>query len=296
MGAAVRDRAVLRDLVAMARSKFAAAGIPGSDLDARLLVCEATGADQVDLIAGGDREVGRAAANRVQQFISQRVSGVPVSRILGRHEFWSLQFEITPATLDPRPDSETVVEAALQAVAATGESGRDLRICDLGTGSGCLLVALLFELRAAVGLGVDISADALAVARRNAVAHKVSERADFVQACWTDGLAGQFDLIVSNPPYIRSDDIASLAREVREHDPAAALDGGSDGLAAYRRIVDEARGRLTGGGWLVLEVGAGQAADVQRMMVEADYVVDRELSGIACDLAGHERCVRAMVR
>ena len=296
MDAVARDDALLRDLAAAARDELAAAGIEGAELDARLLVCAAAGADHAELIAGGDREVDRAAAGLLRRFVSRRVAGTPVSRILGRREFWSLEFEITPATLDPRPDTETVVEAALQAVEFSGQRARDLRICDLGTGSGCLLVTLLAELPGAVGLGVDVSAEALAVARRNAEAHDVSRRADFVETSWTDGLEGRFDLIVSNPPYIRSDDIASLAPEVRDHDPPVSLDGGADGLDAYRRIVADAFARLEGGGWLVLEVGAGQAAAVYQMMADAGYEADGALPGIVRDLAGHERCVRAIAR
>ena len=161
MGAAPRDGLRLSDLVALARNELAAARIDGADLDARLLVCAAADADQAELVAGGDRIVDRAGTELVQRFISQRASGVPVSRILGRREFWSLEFEITPATLDPRADTETLVEAALQVIDATGGRDRSLRICDLGTGSGCLLVALLSELANASGLGVDISAEAL---------------------------------------------------------------------------------------------------------------------------------------
>lgn len=296
MGIALRDGLRLRDLAALARDELAAAEIDGADLDARLLVCAAADADHAELVAGGDRVVARAAIGLLQQFISQRVDGVPVSRILGRREFWSMEFEITPGTLDPRADTETVVEAALQAVDATGERDRTLRICDLGTGSGCLLVALLSELPRATGLGVDVSADALSVARRNAAANGVNGRAHFVQSSWLDAVSGGFDLIVSNPPYIRSGDIASLAREVRDHDPVAALDGGADGLAAYRRIIGDARERLSGGGWLVLEVGAGQAAEVCKMMVDAGYAMGRALPEIVCDLAGHERCVRGSAR
>ncbi len=296
MPVAVGERVILRDLVARARSELEAAGVRDAHLDARLLVCAAADADHADLIARGDRTVPGGAESLALEFVARRVGGEPVSRILGRREFWSLQFEITPATLDPRADTETAVQAVLDLAVVSNWRERPLRICDLGTGSGCLLIALLRELATASGVGVDISGDALAVARRNAAAHDVAGRAEFVQADWTRGLTGPFDLVVANPPYIPSRNIAALDREVRDHDPGVALDGGPDGLNAYRVIVEGARRLLAEDGWLVLEVGAGQADTVRGLMTDAGFAADRRVPSVVRDLAGRERCVRAVSR
>jgi release factor glutamine methyltransferase len=294
MPVAVRDMVILRDLVARAAGVLDAAGIADAHLDARLLVCAAAQASHTELVAGGERAVTVAAHERAQDYVARRIAGEPVSRILQRREFWSLEFEVSQNTLDPRPDSETLVAAVLELSDLFGWRGGRLRICDLGTGSGCLLVALLSELPTASGLGVDICGEALATARRNATAHKLDARAEFVEGDWVEGLAGRYDIIVSNPPYVRSRDIATLETEVRDHDPRIALDGGADGLDAYRRIVRGARGLLATDGWLVLETGEGQAAEVLQMMADAGYGTDHAARPVVRDLGGRERCVRAI--
>lgn len=206
---------------------------------------------------------------------------------MGSWEFWGLPFDLSPETLVPRPDTETLVETAL---ALRADRRRPLRILDLGTGSGCILVALLTECPNAFGIGVDRSTRALAQARRNAERNGVGGRAGFACTDWTAGLQGAFDLVVSNPPYIASATIADLATEVREHDPVAALDGGADGLDAYRRILRSLTAgpvRLAAGGALALEVGYDQAESVSRLGSEAGLGEGR----IVRDLAGHARVV-----
>jgi release factor glutamine methyltransferase len=191
--------------------------------------------------------------------LARRAAHEPVSRIVGHRHFWTLNLSVTPDTLDPRPDTETLIEAA---VAAIPDRKTPLTVLDLGTGTGALLIALLSEYPEATGVGVDLSPGALAVAKANAEAHGVGDRAAFRQGSWADGVQGPFDLIMSNPPYIEQGDLAGLPPEVREHDPMLALDGGTDGLDAYRAIVPELSRLMTGGGLAILEIGAGQGDDV----------------------------------
>jgi release factor glutamine methyltransferase len=209
-----------------------------------------------------------------------------VSRLVGEREFWSLPFAVTPATLDPRPDSETLVEAAL---ARTADRAAPVRLLDLGTGSGCLLLALLHELRAAWGVGTDRSAAAVAAARANAVRLGLADRARFVVADWAAPLAGRFDIVLANPPYIERGAIAGLAPEVARHDPVLALDGGPDGLDAYRAILAGLEALVAPRGRAYLEIGDGQAGAVSALLEAAGFA-DLEL---AHDLAGRARCLVA---
>ena len=206
-----------------------------------------------------------------------------MSRIIGRREFWGLSLAITPHVLDPRPETETIVEAALSILSERRDG--PLRILDLGIGSGALLCALLTEFGAARGIGVDSSADAADVARGNLKACGLSSRSEIQLGDWTRGLDGPFDLIVSNPPYIPTADLPGLPREVRDFDPWLALDGGSDGLAAYRRILPESRRLLAPDGWLFVELGATQAAGVTAIANQCGF------SDVALyqDLAGFDR-------
>ena len=277
------DPAMTRDdALAILRRAFAEAGLDSPDLDARLLLAEALQVDAVEIAARPQVPLGERAL-RLADLARRRLHREPVGRILGRREFWGLSFELSPETLEPRPDSETVVELALSLVPAR----QGLTVLDLGTGSGCLLVALLHEVPQATGVGVDRSPGALATARRNAWRNGIGERAAFVACDWTSALRGGFDLIVCNPPYIPSSDIASLAPEVREHDPAAALDGGDDGLAAYRIIFAKAARLLAAGGTLVVEIGSTQEPAVRRLAQAAGLEVIR----VTHDLAGHPRAV-----
>jgi len=286
-------RTTLGDAVDDARARLEAATIPGASLDARVLVCGALGRDAVDLIAHGDVLLDEVQCDAVDRTVARRLKREPVARILGQREFWSLGFRVTGATLDPRPDSETVVSAALEAAALSRDGEGALRIADLGTGSGCLIVALLCELSKARGVGIDRSPEALVVARENARDHGVADRLDLICADWLKGYAGRFDMIVSNPPYIPTEDIAGLEAEVCDHDPIGALDGGPDGLSAYRAIVCQAFDRLGAGGWLLLEVGDGQADAVSALLGAAGFVLDGDLPSRIEDLGGKVRCLRA---
>lgn len=262
----------------------ATARLPRSD--AALLLAAALGASRLEVATSPDRPLSDAEAARFRAYVTRRAQGEPASRILGRREFWSLDLEIGPAVLDPRPDTETVVEAAL---AAAGDRSRPLDVLDFGTGSGCILLALLSELPCARGLGVDRSLAAIDVARRNADRLGLRARARFLAADWGEPLVGRFDLIVSNPPYVRRDDIAGLAREVAQHDPAIALDGGPDGLDAYRRLARDLPRLLASGGIAALEIGHGQADDVAALLQGRGLAI-RE---IRADLSGVPRCVVA---
>ena len=229
-------------------ARFKSAAIESAELDARILTGHALGLDLTGLISAAQRQVTPDELARLEEFAGRRLAGEPVARILGEKEFWGLPLRLSSATLVPRPDTETVVELALELLRAGGGLDRPLRIADLGTGSGAILLALLSELPAAQGFGTDISQAALHTASANAARAGLSERATFVACDYASGLTGPFDLIVSNPPYIRSADIDGLAAEVRNHDPLAALDGGADGLDAYRALIPQAaRPSGTGG-------------------------------------------------
>ncbi len=271
-------------LLSEARTRLRAAGIDTADLDARLLVASLLGLTAARLIVDGDRAVGEGEAERVAAAVSRRAAGEPVGRILGEREFWGIRFHLNEATLEPRPDSETIVEAALS---ACGDPERPLRILDLGTGTGCLLVALLAERPAATGLGVDLSVRALEAARANADAAGVGGRALFVRADLGQPVAANLDLVVSNPPYIPSADIDGLDREVRLHDPRLALDGGADGLDPYRRLLGWVGGALRPGGTVVLEVAPQGAVAVAGLGEDAGFSVLE----VRADLAGRPRAV-----
>jgi release factor glutamine methyltransferase len=262
--------------------------VDSAELDARMLVGAVLGLDLTGLIASANRPVTAAEAARLEDFARRRLAGEPVARIIGFKEFWGLPLQLSAATLVPRPDTETVVELALQMLRAAPHPNRPLRIADLGTGSGAILLALMSELAETHGIGTDINEAALETARANAAHLGFAPRADFVAGDYATPLAGLFDLIVSNPPYIRSADIPDLATEVRDHDPLAALDGGADGLDAYRALIPPAAGFLAPGGALVVEVGAGQSGDVEGLMTAAGLI----LEGLPkADLAGVRRAV-----
>jgi release factor glutamine methyltransferase len=247
---------------------FHAGGLDTPDLDARILVGHALGLDHAALAAAATRRLGVDEENTIAVLANRRLTGEPVARIVGCKEFWSLPLRVDAATLVPRPETETVVEAALAAIDAGGPRSRELRIADLGTGSGALVLALLSELPNALGVATDTSSKALVVARDNA--HRLAQtRAKFVACDMTSALRGPFDAIVSNPPYIASDDIATLARDVRDFDPHLALDGGADGLHFYRAIAAAAPSLLAPGGVLVVELGIGQAEPVAHLFAAA---------------------------
>ncbi|NEW87374.1 peptide chain release factor N(5)-glutamine methyltransferase [Rhodopseudomonas sp. WA056] len=262
--------------------QFQDAALEFAALDARLLVGEVTGLDLTGLLVQAERPLTKDESERLRTFAARRLAGEPVARILGVREFWGLPFELSADTLVPRPDTETVVDAAL---AVLGERDAPApRILDIGTGSGAILLALLSELPGAGGVATDISLGALRTARRNAERLGLAGRARFVACDYASALRGPFDLIVSNPPYIPVNEIAELDREVREHDPRRALDGGADGLDAYRKIIPESAGLLQPDGALVVEIGQGQETDVSALMQAAGLTVSdpfrADLSGI----------------
>lgn len=274
------------DLLTEIRTALAEAGVDNPRLDSRLIVGAASGASIEQMIARPEAPVDAVSAAFARALAERRAEGAPVAYLLGSKEFWSLDFLVTGATLVPRPDSETLVEAAL---ARCSDWSRDWRVADLGTGSGCLLLAFLSERPNAMGVGVDASFEALAVARANAHAHRFDARARFVCAAWATALAGPFDLVFANPPYIPSEDIPLLAREVRDYEPFEALDGGPDGLDHYRAILADLPRILAPGGAVVFEVGQGQALAVADLCETADLTVET----IRRDLGGVSRCVVA---
>jgi release factor glutamine methyltransferase len=270
----------------LVREALAAAGIPEADGDARLLVAWALGCDASGLILAAERPLGVEAAARLDALLARRLARQPIARLKGRREFWGLDLELSAATLVPRPDTETLIEAVL---AARPDRAAPLAILDIGTGSGALLAALLTEYPAAFGVGTDMSRLALATARTNLERHGLAGRAGLVACDWGSALRGPFDVVVSNPPYIATADIAGLDPEVRDFDPAAALDGGADGLDAYRAIIADLPRLLQPGGLAVLELGVGQAAAVADLVAGAGLVV----RAVAADLAGHLRALVA---
>lgn len=276
---------------ALAR-RLEAAAIDSAELDARMLVGNALGLDLTGLITQSARPLSVAEATRIEDAANRRLAGEPVARILGRKEFWDMPLQLSSATLVPRPDTETVVEMALEMLRAAPISKGQPRIADIGTGSGAILLALLSELPNAYGVGTDINLAALTTAKANATKLGFGDRSAFVACDYASALNGPFDLIVSNPPYIRTADILGLAAEVRDHDPPRALDGGADGLAAYRVLVPQASQLLAPKGALVVEVGHGQSGQVERLMTAAGLVHDRpskpDLAGIPRAVAGRK--------
>jgi release factor glutamine methyltransferase len=273
-------------------ARLKSAAVESAELDARLLIGHTLGLDLTGLISAAQRPLTRDESARLEEFVRRRLAGEPVARIIGEKEFWGLPLLLSSATLVPRPDTETVVELALELVRAGGDLDRALRVADLGTGSGAILLALLSELPAAQGFGTDISQAALQTAAANAARAGLSDRATFLACDYASGLTGPFDLIVSNPPYIRSADIDGLAAEVRNHDPLAALDGGADGLNAYRALIPQAAGLLAPGAALVVEAGQGQSGPIQALMAAAGLTLPTapkaDLAGIPRAVAGHK--------
>jgi release factor glutamine methyltransferase len=261
--------------------------IESPEVDARLIVGHALGLDHAALTAQSRRVLVAAEAEAIAALAARRCAHEPVARILGRKEFWGLSLKLNADTLVPRPETETVVEAALAAIKEEDRKSRVLRIADLGTGTGALLLALLTELPGAYGIGTDISTAALACARDNAAAIGLGARASFVACDYAAALAGPIDLLVANPPYVARSDIATLSPEVRDFDPRRALDGGPDGLDGYRAISADARRLLAPGGALVLELGFGQREAVTSLLFAARLAA----AATRQDLAGVPRAL-----
>ena len=272
-------------------AQFRTNAIDSAELDARILVGAALDLDLTGVIAAASRLLTSDETARLEDFTRRRLVGEPVARILGRKEFWGLPLQLSAATLVPRPDTETVVELALEMLRAAPHPDRLLRIADIGTGSGAILLALLSELPDAYGFGTDISVAALRTATTNAIYLGLGRRAAFVACDYAAALSGAFDLIVSNPPYVRSAEIAGLATEVRDYDPHRALDGGADGLNAYRALIPRAARLLAPGGALVVEAGHGQSGDILGLMTAAGLTLEppkADLAGIRRAVAGRK--------
>ncbi len=277
--------ATLASLLAHARAALAAAGINDAPLDARLLVEHFSGTSRTDAITTPDRAVSKATLATVDAALKRRIGGEPAHRILGFREFYGLRLRLSEETLEPRPDTETLVDALLPLLRKIVAREGSCRILDLGTGTGAIALALLANIDGAVATGVDLSADALATARKNAGELGLGSRFTALQSDWFSGVSGDFHAIAANPPYIPSDDLATLQGEVRDFDPAKALDGGPDGLDAYRTIAAQSGSCLAPDGIVAVEIGAGQKQDVMKLFIEAGY----RLAETRRDLSGHER-------
>ena len=273
----------------MLTARFKAASIDAAELDARTLIGAALGLDLTGLIGAAARGLSEAEAERLEDFARRRLAGEPVARIIGTKHFWGMAFKLSADTLVPRADSETVVELALELLDAARVND-PLCILDLATGSGAILLALLSELPQAFGVGTDINTGALSTARDNARTLGLARRAAFVACDYAAALDRPFDLIVSNPPYVRSSDIAGLSREVRDHDPHLALDGGVDGLSAYRALIPQAAPLLGQGAALIVEAGQGQSGQIAALMTAEGLNLPRAPK---TDLAGIPRAIGA---
>jgi release factor glutamine methyltransferase len=280
----------LRDTLAAATATLRRAGIEDAGNDARRLLGAVLGLSGAQVLASPDARLSAAQADRFAQLLGRRATREPVSRILGEREFYGRTFKLSPATLDPRPDSETLIDVALGFVGEAGLRAAPLRILDVGTGTGCLLTTLLCELPHATGLGTDISEAALQAASDNARRLGVADRATWRVADALDGLVGRFDIVVCNPPYIPASVIADLDPEVRDFDPRTALDGGSDGLDMYRRMAPRLAA-LVPSGWALFEVGYDQADAVADLLASATESQNSPRLSLHRDVAGMTRCV-----
>lgn len=285
MSAPVAAGAPVRDAVRAVTGALKAAGIDAAGLDARLIVMHAAGLSHEDLLREPGRVLTDAQAATIDAHLRRRAAREPLARIFGRWQFHGLEFTLSPDTLVPRPETEMAVTRGAALMAGVDAP----RIADAGTGSGCILLALLDAVADATGVGIDLSEGAVATARANAAALGLEGRAAFAVGNWLEDVEGPFDLVVSNPPYVMRGDIAGLEPEVRLHDPRAALDGGEDGFDAYRVLVPQAARVLKSGGWLVLETGSSQHKMVMTLLQDAGLMRIESMS----DLAGHERILAA---
>jgi release factor glutamine methyltransferase len=274
---------------------LARSGIDGAGGDVRRLIAAVLDVSAAGVLSEPERVLTGAELATLSRHVARRASREPVSRILGQRDFYGRKFAISPATLDPRPESETLIEAALQGAREEGwEAGAGLRILDVGTGSGCLLLTLLCELEGACGTGTDISEATLDVGRYNAGRLGVSPRASWLTADGLETVPGTFHIVVSNPPYVRTDVIAHLEPEVRNFDPAVALDGGADGLAIYRSLAPWLT-QAVPDGWIVLEVGYDQADAVVSLVADSAGQAVTDVR-VCRDVAGQRRCVAMRTR
>ncbi len=281
----ITQRALLKETVKRLKDN----GVDMPVLDARLLLQYALGIDWAALFTGPDRELSAEETRAIEALIGRRLAREPISRIVGRRGFWKFDLAVSPATLDPRPDTETLIVAVLKLLP---DMAAPMTVLDLGTGSGAILLALLGELPGATGTGVDLSDEAVGTAYANALELGMQDRVEFIARDWNEVPLGRHDIVVSNPPYVRSGDIPHLAPEVKDFDPIAALDGGPDGLDAYRSLAALVPAVIAPGGLLALEIGAGQAEEVEAIFAAAGF----GLFGRWKDLGGIERVVTARFR
>lgn len=285
----------VNELIKIAVSRLRDSGIENPYLDASVLLSCVLGMRREYLLLEPERKLNNPDIVAFNEFVERRCKNEPIAYIIGKKEFWSLDFTVTRDTLIPRPDSETLVEAALKRAKNIAHeriaplTSLNIGILDIGTGTACLLIALLKELPAARGLGVDISEPALQVAGNNAKNHGVDGRVRFAKSNWCDEVNGQFDLIISNPPYIPRGDLSHLMKDVADYEPYLALISGLDGMDSYRAISQQIYGKLKNGGYVLFEIGQGQDVAVASLLQEANLVIDE----ISNDLAGVPRCVIA---
>lgn len=291
----IADEATLGRLLRSATLELRGAGVDAAGNDARRLFAWALGLSAAQVLSQPERLLSSEEIERLRCAVARRGKREPVSRIIGARDFYGKNFAISPATLDPRPDSETLIETALDLARREGWHTKPIRILDVGTGSGCLLLTLLCELPKAVGVGSDISVAALKIARENALALGIGDRAQWLARDALEGTKDHFDILVSNPPYVRTDDIAALEPEVRRFDPWSALDGGEDGLRFFHRLAPAIRAAVPDG-WAILEVGHTQARAVADLLLaNAIGVAPGDLE-LRHDAMGVRRCVAGRTR
>lgn len=274
---------------------LAGAGLEGSAGDVRRLMADTLGLSAAAILAAPERPLSTAELDLLRRRVARRAAREPVSRILGERHFYGRPFAISPDVLDPRPDTETLVSVALDIVSAEGWENEPIRLLDVGTGSGCLVTTLLCELPLAHGTGTDISSAALELARSNAERLGVGGRASWLLADALESVPAPCHLLVTNPPYIRSSDIANLDAEVREHDPMLALDGGADGLEFYRRMAPRIA-EVVPAGWFVCEIGYDQARAVASLLATNHRGANAPEIRFHRDLDGRKRCVAMKTR
>ncbi len=274
---------MLREFYKDIISQLSNSGIDSAEIDARFILEERCGITWSDILSDNGKGISSEQRELIKQDINQRISGKPLSRIYGEREFWGLPFEISEDTLDPRPDTETIIDLAL----GRFDKSAFIDVLDLGTGSGCILISLLSEFENARGIGVDVSQDAVVMAQKNSIKNNVQSRIGFINGSWFDAVDGKFDLIVSNPPYIRSDVIPDLSDEVKNHDPILALDGGQDGLAPYEIIFSQIKNFLKPRGIGLFEIGYDQKDDVMRLAEKYGFAQ----RCVHLDMAGNPRVV-----
>lgn len=280
---------MLSEVVQFVRRRLESVGIASAALDARLIVQHVTGLTHEEIIASSHRRLRPRQRSRIEGLLARREAREPISRLTGEREFYGRKFCLARQTLDPRPETETLVETALALVRMQAWDGSGVLIADIGTGTGAIAISLLAELPGARAVASDISRSALNTALKNSLRHKVADRVEFVHGSWFRNIRGVFDLIVSNPPYVRTEEISSLAPEVRQHDPIKALDGGPDGLDGYREIAKTGQGHLRIGGHVCLEIGEGQEREVSQIMAEAGFTPACKIRPATPDLSGISR-------